>query len=168
MVRLCQIPLLRSRKVLEYLGRYTHRVAISNHRIKSFENDKVVFTWKDRAQNNALKEMTLDAVEFIRRFLLHVLPKGFKKIRHFGFLSPRYKAQNILLIRQLAQNGTEDKTDPSLDEESLEEMMQRLTGVNIRKCPKCGKGRLVRLYELLPEYVDYILPFRKEVAWDTS
>nr|WP_232364302.1 transposase [Desulforapulum autotrophicum] len=155
-------------KVLEYLGRYTHRVAISNHRIKSFENDKVVFTWKDRAQNNALKEMTLDAVEFIRRFLLHVLPKGFKKIRHFGFLSPRYKAQNILLISQLAQNGTEDKADPSLDEESLEEMMQRLTGVNIRKCPKCGKGRLVRLYELLPEYVDYILPSRKEVAWDTS
>ena len=144
-------------KVLEYLGRYTHRVAISNYRIKSFENDKVVFTWKDRAQNNALKEMTLDAVEFIRRFLLHVLPKGFKKIRHFGFLSPRYKAQNILLIRQLAQNGTEDKTDPSLDDESLKEMMQRLTGVNIRKCPKCGKGRLVRLYELLPEYVDYIL-----------
>ena len=76
-------------KVLEYLGRYTHRVAISNYRIKSFENDKVVFTWRDRAANNALKEMTLDAVEFIRRFMRHVLPKGFKKIRHFGFFIPQ-------------------------------------------------------------------------------
>lgn len=155
-------------KVLEYLGRYTHRVAISNHRIKSFENGKVVFTWKDRAQNNTTKEMILDAVEFTRRFLLHVLPKGFKKIRHFGFLSPRYKTQNIRLIRQLAQNNNEDKADPRPDDESLEMMMQRLTGINIRTCPKCGKGRLARIYKLLPEYVDYILPSQKEVAWNTS
>ena len=158
-------PCSAPEKVLEYLGRYTHRVAISNYRIKSFENGKVVFTWKDRAQNNATKEMTLDAVEFIRRFLLHVLPKGFKKIRHFGFLFPRYKTQNIRLIRQLSQNN-EDKTDTS--PESLEMMMQRLTGVNIKTCTKCGKGRLARLYQLLPEYVDYILPSRKEVAWNTS
>ena len=110
----------------------------------------------------------LDAVEFIRRFLLHVLPKGFKKIRHFGFLSPRYKTQNIMLIRQLTHNSNEDKTDTNPDDESLEMMMQRLSGVNIRTCPKCGKGRLARLYKLLPEYVDYILPSRKEVAWNTS
>lgn len=112
--------------------------------------------------------MTLDAVEFIRRVLLHVLPKGLKKIRNFGFLSPWYKAQNIRLIRQLAQTDNEDKTVPDPDDESLEMMMQRLTGINIRTCPKCGKGRLVQLYELLPEYVEYILPSRKEAAWDTS
>ena len=102
MVGICHPPCSGPDKVLEYLGRYTHRVAISNHRIKSIEKGKVVFTWKDRARNNATKEMTLEAVEFIRMFLLHVLPKGFKKIRYFGFLSPRCKALNLERVRQLA------------------------------------------------------------------
>ncbi len=153
-------------KVLEYLGRYTHKVAISNYRIKSFENEKVIFTWKDRAQNNTIKEMTLDATEFIRRFMLHVLPRGFKKIRHFGFLSPRYKKNNIKTIRDLVQDNGQEYTH-SVDE-PLEDMMHRLTGINIKACPKCGKGRLARLFKLLPEYMDYILPSKKEVAWDTS
>ncbi|WP_024334827.1 IS91 family transposase [Desulfotignum balticum] len=118
-------------KVLEYLGRYTHKVAISNYHIKSFENGKVVFTWKDRTQNNAIKEMKIDATEFIRRFLLHVLPRGFKKIRHFGFLSPRYKKNNIKLIRELVQDNSQEFTQPDI--ESLETMMQRLTGINILK-----------------------------------
>jgi hypothetical protein len=141
-------------------------VAISNYRIKSFENGKVIFTWKDRAQNNAIKEMTLDATEFIRRFLLHVLPRGFKKIRHFGFLSPRYKKNNIKLIRELIQDNSQEFTRPDI--ESLETMMQRLTGINIKACPKCGKGRLARLFKLLPEYGNYILPPKKEAAWNTS
>ncbi|QBH12320.1 IS91 family transposase [Desulfobacter hydrogenophilus] len=153
-------------KVLEYLGRYTHRVAISNYRIKSFEDGKVVFTWKDRAQNDAIKEMTLDAVEFIRRFLLHVLPRGFKKIRHFGFLSPRYKAVNIKLIRKLTGDKFKEPAHP--ENESVEEMMHRLTGIDIKACPKCGKGRLTRLYELLPVYIGYIVPNKKVAAWDTS
>jgi hypothetical protein len=153
-------------KVLEYLGRYTHRVAVSNYRIKSFEKSKVVFTWKDRAQNNTIKEMTLDAVEFIRRFLLHVLPKGFKKIRHFGFLSPRYKAGNIELIRRLT--GDELKAPANHEKESVEEMMHRLTGIDIKACPKCGKGRLTRLYNLLPVYTGYIVPNQKKAAWNTS
>lgn len=153
-------------KVLEYLGRYTHRIAISNYRIRSFENGKVVFTWKDRAQNNVIKEMTLDAVEFIRRFLLHVLPRGLKKIRYFGFLSPRYKNRNIELIRQLAGVETKDPARPA--DEPIEEMMHRLTGIDIRTCPKCGKGRLTRLYELLPVFAGYIVPNQKEAAWNTS
>ncbi len=153
-------------KILEYLGRYTHRVAISNHRIQSFENGEVVFTWKDRARNNTIKEMKLDAVEFIRRFLLHVLPRGFKKIRHFGFLSPRYKKANIKIIRELAPDNNREFTRPAA--ESLEEIMQRLTGINIKACPKCGKGRMVRLYKLLPDLMDYILPSRKQTAWNTS
>jgi hypothetical protein len=153
-------------KVLEYLGRYTHRVAISNHRIKSFEDGKVVFTWKDRAHDNAVKDMPLDAVEFIRRFLLHVLPKGFKKIRHFGFLSPRYKTRNIELIRKLTGDDGKDPAWPA--DESIKEMMLRLTGIDIKACPKCGKGRLVSLYELLPEYINYILPQKKQEVWNTS
>ncbi len=153
-------------KVLEYLGRYTHKVAISNYRIKSFENDKVVFTWKDRAQEDTIKEMTLDATEFIRRFLLHVLPKRFKKIRYFGFLASRYKKANIKIIRKLLQDNGQEIAS-SVDE-SVADMMLRLTGINIKGCPKCGKGRLVRLFKLLPEYMDYILPPKKEVAWNSS
>ncbi|NOX35282.1 MAG: IS91 family transposase [Deltaproteobacteria bacterium] len=152
-------------KVLEYLGRHTHKVAISNYRIKSFENDKVVFTWKDRAENNTIKEMSLDATEFIRRFLLHVLPKRFKKIRYFGFLASRYKAQNIKLIRKLLQDDNE-YVSPA--DKSLEAIMLRLTGINIKGCPKCGKGRLIRLFKLFPDYMDYILPPKKETAWNTS
>lgn len=143
-------PCSGPQKVLEYLGWYTHKVAISNYRIKSFEKGKVVFTWKDRAQNNAIKEMTLDATEFIRRFLLHVLPKKFKKIRYFGFLSPRYKAKNIELIRQLTQDEKKEATHPCLADEPLEDIVQRLIGIDIKACPKCGKGRLARLYKLLP------------------
>lgn len=153
-------------KVLEYLGRYTHRIAISNYRIRSFENGKVIFTWKDRAQNNVIKEMTLDAVEFIRRFLLHVLPRGLKKIRYFGFLSPRYKNRNIELIRQLAGVETKDPARPA--DEPIEEMMRRLTGIDIRTCPKCGKGCLTMRYELLPVFAGYIVPNQKEAAWNTS
>lgn len=77
------------KKFLEYLGRYTHRVAISNYRIKSFENGKVVFTWRDRAENNALKEMTLDAVEFIRRFILHVFAQRVQKDPAFRLFIPQ-------------------------------------------------------------------------------
>ena len=153
-------------KVLEYLGRYTHRVAISNYRIKSFKDGRVIFTWKDRSQNNATKEMTLDAVEFIRRFLLHVLPKGFKKIRHFGFLAPRYKTRNIELIRKLTNYECKHEDRPP--DESIQEMMLRITGVDIKACPKCGKGRLIRLFELLPVYTRYIVPQQKEAAWNTS
>ena len=159
-------PCSGPKKVLEYLGRYTHRVAISNYRIRSFEKGEVVFTWKDRTENNTTKTMELDALEFIRRFLLHVLPKGFKKIRYFGFLSPRYKSGNIKLIRELMQDDCKETTTPV--DESLEDMMLRLTGINIKTCHKCGKGRMVQMYELLPEYFDYILPMKQTVVRDTS
>jgi len=159
-------PCSGPQKVLEYLGRYTHKVAISNYRIKSFENGKVIFNWIDRAQNNTIKEMTLDATEFIRRFLLHVLPKKFKKIRYFGFLAPRYKKDNIKIIRELVQDDCKESTEPV--DESLQDMMLRLTGINIKECPKCGKGRMARIFKLLPEYMGYILPTRMKPAWDTS
>ena len=122
-------PFSGPEKVLEYLGRYTHRVAISNYRIKSMDNDKVGFIWKDRAEDNKTKLMTLDAEEFIRRFLLHVLPKGFRKIRYFEFLSPRYKTQNIEKIRELMNEGSEGYAFPK--NESIQEMMLRLTATDI-------------------------------------
>ncbi len=159
-------PCSGPQKVLEYLGRYTHKVAISNYRIKSFKNGKVIFTWIDRAQNNTIKNMTLDATEFIRRFLLHVLPKRFKKIRYFGFLSPRCKKDNIKIIRKLAKKIRQEST--TYVAESLKDMTLRLMGIDITTCPKCGKGRMARIFKLLPEYMDYILPTKMKPAWDTS
>jgi hypothetical protein len=97
-------PFAGPQQVLEYLGRYTHRVAISNYRIISIDNRRVTFTYKDRQNDDQIRQMTLDASEFIRRFLLHVLPKGFFKIRYFGFLSHTIKKELIPLIRKLIGN----------------------------------------------------------------
>jgi len=87
--------------VLQYLARYTHRVAISNHRLLSFADGKVAFRWKDYAHGNKKRKMTLTAEEFLRRFLLHVLPRGFVRIRHFGFMANRQRTERIALCRQL-------------------------------------------------------------------
>ena len=94
-------PFADPEQVLEYLGRYTHRVAISNNRILSIDNGKVTFTYRDRQNNNEIKPMSLAADEFIRRFLLHILPSGFMKIRYFGFLAHTNKKQAVALIRKL-------------------------------------------------------------------
>ena len=88
-------------QVLNYLGRYTHRVAISNNRLLSIDQGKVTFRWKDYRHHDQQKTMTLDAHEFIRRFLLHVLPDGFQRIRHYGFLGHRYRQAKLALCRQL-------------------------------------------------------------------
>ena len=88
-------------QVLRYLGRYTHRVAISNHRILAFDGERVTFRWKDYQHGGSQRKMTLPATEFLRRFFLHVLPKGFVRIRHFGFLANRYRAQLLPLAQSL-------------------------------------------------------------------
>ncbi|HEY1209481.1 MAG TPA: IS91 family transposase, partial [Terracidiphilus sp.] len=93
------------RQVLRYLGRYTHRVAISNHRLTSFDGERVTFRWKDYAHGGKIRQMTLAATEFLRRFFLHVLPKGFVRIRHFGFLANRFRAARVKLCRQLLANS---------------------------------------------------------------
>jgi ssDNA-binding Zn-finger/Zn-ribbon topoisomerase 1 len=89
------------RKVLRYLGRYTHRIAISNHRLLTFDGERITFRWKDYAHGGKQRKMTLLAAEFLRRFFLHVLPRGFVRIRHFGFLSNRFRARQLPLCRQL-------------------------------------------------------------------
>jgi hypothetical protein len=129
-------------QVLKYLARYTHRVAISNRRLLSLEDGRVSFEWKDYAAGNQTKTMTLDAVEFIRRFLLHVLPSGFVHIRHFGFLANRTRKEKLALCRSLLavpQTAIEASADSpggcgSTTEEEL-----------VRQCPVCKTGRLIRI-----------------------
>jgi predicted Zn-ribbon and HTH transcriptional regulator len=131
-------PFAGPEQVLEYLGRYTHRVAISNNRIVSILNGKVTFTYRDREKNET-REMTLDADEFIRRFLLHILPKGFMKIRYFGFLAHKNKKEAIPLLRKLIDP---DAKFPEKIKETIFEMMLRLTGTDITCCPECKKGKM--------------------------
>lgn len=132
-------PFAGPEQVLEYLGRYTHRIAISNNRIKSIDDGKVIFTYRDRADKDQIKEMTLSAEEFIRRFLLHILPEGFMKIRYFGFLSNKNKKEAIPLIRKLI--GWK-KDLPAQFKETVTEMILRLTGEDLTCCPRCLKGRM--------------------------
>jgi hypothetical protein len=121
--------------VLRYLGRYTHRVAISNHRLLAFEQERVTFRWKDYAHGSKPGTMTLCATEFLRRFFLHVLPKGFVRIRHFGFLANRFRASRLALGRQLLASGGSTvqhvKAHDVPDSSSL------------WHCPRCGAAMIV-------------------------
>ena len=134
----------RPEYVLEYLGRYTHRVAISNHRIVSVKDAMVTFKYKNR-HTDQTQHSTIKAVEFIRRFLMHSLPKRFVRIRHFGFLSNRLKKNNIRKIRKILGQST---LEVESDKKSIEEMMLKLTGVDITRCPCCKKGTMRVVYEL--------------------
>ncbi len=132
-------------QVLEYLGRYTHRVAITNNRIQSIDNGIVTFSYRDRSDDNKVKELTLPVEEFIHRFLLHILPNGFMKIRYFGFLAHTNKRKSIPLLRQLIGSSAEL---PEKIEETIQEMMLRLTGEDISTCPECKKGKMIIIKEL--------------------
>ena len=145
-------PFAGPEQVLEYLGRYTHRVAISNNRIKAIDNGKVTFTYKDRKNNNKIKETTITAEKFIHRFLLHVLPERFVKIRYYGFLAHTNKNQSIPIIFKLINP---DAKMPEKIKETICEMMFRLTGTDITLCPECKKGKFITS-SLLP------------AAWNTS
>jgi hypothetical protein len=144
-------PFAGPKQVLEYLGRYTHRVAISNNRIFSIDNGKVTFTYRDRERNNEIRFMTLEAHEFIRRFLLHILPRGFMKIRYFGFLSHTNKKQAIKLLRKLIDP---DAKLPEKIKETILEMMLRLTDTDISCCPKCKKGKMTMIKKLPRHYLN--------------
>ncbi|MFZ4539346.1 IS91 family transposase [Propionivibrio sp.] len=137
------------RQVLEYLGRYTHRVAISNNRLINFADDQVRFRWKDYRHESRPKVMQLAADEFIRRFLLHVLPSGFQRIRHYGFLANRYRAVKLERCRQLLAEPAPiiPVPDAPLD---YRDRYQLLTGKSLRDCPKCGQGHMVCIETFLP------------------
>jgi hypothetical protein len=143
-------PFAGPQQVLEYLGRYTHRVAISNHRILSVADGKVAFTYRD-PERKTVRVMTLAAEEFIRRFLLHVLPKSFMKIRYFGFLAHRNKKQAIPLLRKLINPKAKL---PEKIKETVAQMMLRLTGIELTLCPECRKGRMLKIRDLPKPYRD--------------
>jgi len=132
-------PFDGTKGVLEYLGRYTHRIAISNHRIVQMENARVSFRWRDYADGNRTKIMTVGAAEFIRRFLLHVLPDRFVKIRHYGLLGNRCRKEKLEICRRLlacSHNAPEKRT------ETWQDALLRLTGVDVTRCPVCKEGRM--------------------------
>lgn len=134
-------PFKSPTKVVEYLGRYTHRVAISNNRILKLEDGSVSFKWRDYRDGNIEKVMVLAAAEFIRRFLMHVLPFGFTKIRHYGLLSPRTKSLKFKLCKQLTNTVIVDKPKEKLP---AIELLKKLTGKDVTLCPCCGIGHLAR------------------------
>ncbi len=137
-------PVKKPEHVLEYLARYTHRVAIANSRITAFKDRNVTFRIKNR-KDNRTEQITITAVEFIRRFLLHSLPRGFVRIRHYGFLANRNRSANLNNIRQ--RMGLSEL--PEKQTTSVEEMMRALTGIDITVCPCCHKGRM-QLYLEIP------------------
>ncbi|MFC1852692.1 transposase, partial [candidate division CSSED10-310 bacterium] len=140
----CKPPLDNPKLVLQYLSRYVHRVAITNHRIVNVSNGNVTFTYKDR-QNNTVKECTIKAVEFIRRFLLHVLPKDFMRIRSYGFLANRSKKKDLTRCKELL--GV--KTTPS-KKKSTRELIKEMIGIDITQCPQCSKGKMLNIREIQP------------------
>ena len=123
-------------QVLRYLGRYTHRVAISNHRLLAFDQEHVTFRWKDYAHGGKQGQMTLTATEFLRRFFLHVLPKGFVRIRHFGFLANRFRASRLALSRQLLASSSATEQRPGTHD-------LRSERVCLWHCPRCGASMIV-------------------------
>lgn len=136
-------------KVLDYLARYTHRIAISNHRLVSMEDGKVSFTWRNYKQGGRQQVMTLDAHEFIRRFLLHVLPDGFMRIRYYGLFANRHRAEKLQRCRERLDADEAIDSGP-LEERDWAALLQSLTGRDPFLCPRCGRGRLVRLQTLPP------------------
>ncbi len=118
-------------QLLRYLGRYTHRIAISNHRLLAFDGERVTFRWKDYAHGGKQRIMTLAATEFLRRFFLHVLPRGFVRIRHFGLLSNRFRSQRLPLARTLlALDPARPIPQPTPETPAVSAALWH--------CPKCG------------------------------
>ena len=122
--------------MLRYLGRYTHRVAISNHRLLAFEQERVTFRWKNYAHGGKQGQMTLVATEFLRRFFLHVLPKGFVRIRQFGFLVNRLRVSRLALCRQLLASNS----SASAETGTCQIVPESST---LWHCPRCGAAMIV-------------------------
>jgi hypothetical protein len=141
-----QPPWAGPEKALDYLSRYTHRVAISNHRLRQLQDDRVTFDYRDRRDGDRLKQLTLPATEFVRRFLLHVVPEGFCRIRHYGFLGNRHKEERLARCRELL--GAAAQALPEWPRDSCALLLQ-LTGIDVTRCPHCRAGRMV-VVERLP------------------
>jgi Putative transposase/Transposase zinc-binding domain len=147
-------------QVLAYLGRYTHRVAIANSRIKALDDNHVAFTWKDYRQNGAAKIMKLAPDEFIRRFLLHALPDGFHRIRHFGFMANGHRAAKLGLCRSLLEDKPE-RSEPPVNGDAAPKAK-----VSPRACPRCGGN--MRVVVTLRGDFDPSRPHASPFRCDTS
>jgi hypothetical protein len=143
----CKPPFNGVEGVLQYLSRYTHRIAISNHRIIKLQDGKVSFHWRDYSDGDKEKIMTLNASEFIRRFLLHVLPDRFVKIRHYGLLANRRRKNNIALCRELLGSYKTETKDMPL---TWQERLLKISGVDVTKCPVCKKGNMFKVEIFYP------------------
>ena len=131
-------PFAGPEQVLDYLGRYTHRVALSNDRLMDLRAGQVRFRWRDYADHDRVKVMTLAVDEFLRRFLLHVVPHGFVRIRHFGLLANRTRRPALARCRALLQAAPPPEVGP----ESVAALVLRLTGLDLTACPVCHTGRM--------------------------
>lgn len=145
----CKPPFKSPAYVLEYLGRYTHRVAISNSRIIKVDKNNISLHWKDYADGNKNKVMTLDASEFIRRFLMHVLPDKFVKIRYYGFLSNRNQKTKLAKCKELLGVPSEINQE-STNLTKWQDTLLKLTGIDIRKCQHCTDGKMVSKELIFP------------------
>ena len=151
----CKPPFAGPEYVLAYLGRYTHRVALSNDRLLALADGRVHFRWRDYADHDRVKIMDLDADEFLRRFLLHVVPDRFVRIRHFGLLANRRRAATLAQCRALL---AQPPLAAAHEVESVRALLLRVMGVDIERCPVCQLGVMQPLAVLPPVLV----------AWDTS
>ena len=143
-------PFAGPEQVLDYVGRYTHRVAISNNRLLDIENGQVKFSRKDYRDGNQPKTMTLSADEFIRRLLLHTLPEGFQRIRYYGFLSNRYRQQKLAQCRRLLGMPLPASSTETSTAADYRDRFEQLTGVSLRKCPICQRGQMILVETLAP------------------
>jgi hypothetical protein len=154
-------PFAGPEQVLDYVGRYTHRVAISNNRLLDIAKGKVTFRYKDYRHDAQQKTMALEADEFIRRFLLHVLPDGFQRIRYYGFLANRYREQKLTCCRELLNMPTPEPRALKVTKD-YRERYEELTGSSLWQCPVCHRGRML-VIAILPRS-----PHRKMAIADTS
>jgi hypothetical protein len=137
--------------VLKYLARYTHRAAISNRRLVSLADGRVTFRWKDYAHGGRQGTMTLEAVEFVRRFLTHVLPTGFVRVRHYGLLANRHRREKLVRCRELLGMAVTPQADTaSIDPDPVTPPAPEVAVTPTRVCPRCGAGRMVVVAEFPP------------------
>ena len=135
-------------EVLKYAARYTHRVAISNDRLLGLDDNKIQFRWKDYRDDNRYKTMTLAAEEFIRRFLVHVLPEGFQRIRYYGFLGNSCRKQKLARCRELLKMPP--PPEPDHTNKDYRDRYEELTGKSLKTCPACQRGQMVVIEVLKP------------------
>jgi hypothetical protein len=148
----CSKPYNKPDNAIDYFGNYAYKIAISNYRIIKVENNHVHFFWKDYAHNNRIKPTSLNIVEFIRRFLLHVLPNGFQKIRYYGILANNIKQRTISIVRKLfhSENNPAVEFITSILSKSNNELLFYLKAINVNKCPNCENGNLLLRQISLP------------------